>query len=315
MANEARPKIVVVGSFMMDLVVRAPRRPAKGETLVGTDFGIFPGGKGFNQAVAAARLGADVTMVGRIGQDMFGDLFMEALQAEGIDTRFVIRDAEAGTGVGTPVVDADGDNSIVIIPRANMRLTPEDVDQAADVIRGADVLMLQLEVPIPASQRAAAIASAANTKVLLNPAPAAPMPPEFVALADVIAPNETEATMITGLAVEGEHGPRAVADALRRAGCKAIVVTLGSRGAWVAADSQHLLIPAFEVDVVDTTAAGDAFCAGLAVALAEGRTLQEAARSGNGAGALATTVAGTSPAMPQRAILENFLAQAGETRS
>ena len=308
MANGARPKIVVVGSFMMDLVVKAPRRPAKGETLVGTDFGMFPGGKGFNQAVAAARLGAQVTMVGRVGQDTFGDLFTEALQAEGIDARFVLRDPEAGTGVGTPVIDGEGDNSIIIVPRANMRLTPADVEQAADAIREAQVLMLQLEVPIAASQRAAEIAAAAGTTVLLNPAPAAPLPAEFVALADIITPNEIEAGMITGVAVAGGDGPEAAATALQRAGGKAVVLTLGSRGAWVAADGTGRLIPAFPVTVVDTTAAGDAFCAGLAVALAEERPLLDAARFGNGAGALATTVMGTSPAMPQRAVLEQFLA-------
>jgi len=310
MRDGAPPRIVVVGSFMMDLVVKAPRRPAKGETLVGSDFGIFPGGKGFNQAVAAARLGASVSMVGRLGQDIFGDMFMDALATEGIDARFVVRDANAGTGVGTPVIDDEGDNSIVIIPRANLALTTEDVERAADAIRDADVLMLQLEVPIAASQYAAVIAAGAGTKVLINPAPATLLPPEFMMLADVITPNETETAVITGIGVQGEDGPDRAAAALRSAGCKSVVLTLGGRGAWLASETHNLIVPGHKVNVVDTTAAGDAFCAGLAVALAEGKSLYEAVSYGNAVGALATTVMGTSNSMPRRDALDQFLASA-----
>ncbi len=308
MRNGGPPRIVVVGSFMMDLVVQAPRRPAKGETLVGSDFGMFPGGKGFNQAVAAARLGAAVSMVGRLGQDLFGAMFLDALAAEHIDARFVIQDAQAGTGVGTPVIDAEGDNSIVIIPRANLALTPADVDQAADAIQAADVLMLQLEVPLAASQRAAELAVAAGTKVLLNPAPAALLPPAFLRLADVITPNETETAVLTGIGATGVEGPRAAAAALRQAGCQAVVLTLGGRGAWLSSATHQQLVPGHTVNVVDTTAAGDAFCAGLAVALAEGKSLDEAVAWANGVGALATTVLGTSNAMPRRDTLDQFLA-------
>ncbi len=156
--SEAKPKVVVVGSFMMDLVVKAERRPRKGETLIGDEFGMFIGGKGTNQAIAAARLGAQVDMIGRLGTDLFGDMFMSALNEEGINTQFIVRDREVGTGVGTPVIDAQGDNSIIIIPRANMRLTVEDVKKAENVIGVANVLLLQLEVPVESSQRAAEIA-------------------------------------------------------------------------------------------------------------------------------------------------------------
>jgi ribokinase len=309
MSDQRRPRIVVVGSFMMDLVVKTPRRPAKGETIVGIDFGMFPGGKGFNQAVGAARLGAQVTMVGRLGQDMFGDLFMEALEQEGIDARLVIRDAETGTGIGMPMIDAEGDNSIVIVPRANMKLTAEDVERAAGAIREADVLMLQLEVPTEASLRAAQIAAEGGARVVLNPAPAGPMPDALIAAADIITPNETEAALITGIAVNDAEGLRGAVDGLRRLGSEVVIVTLGSRGVWLAADEGGELVPAFKVDVVDTTAAGDAFCAGLAVGLAEGRSLRDAARFGNGAGGLATTVLGASPSMPRREVLERFLAE------
>lgn len=311
MSDQRRPRIVVVGSFMMDLVVKVPRRPAKGETLVGTDFGMFPGGKGFNQAVGAARLGAQVTMVGRLGQDMFGDLFITALDHEGIDAHLVQRDAAAGTGVGMPMIDAEGDNSIVIVPRANMSLTAEDVERAGAAIRDADVLMLQLEVPIEASLRAARIAAEGGTRVLLNPAPAAPMPEALLAAADIITPNETEAATITGLAVNDAHELRNAVSALRGLGSRAVIVTLGGRGVWLAADAIDELVPAFKVDVVDTTAAGDAFCAGLAVALAEGMSFRDAARFGNGVGGLATTVMGASPSMPLRVVLERFLVERG----
>lgn len=307
MSDQRRPRIVVVGSFMMDLVVKVPRRPVKGETLVGTEFGMFPGGKGFNQAVGAARLGAQVTMVGRLGQDMFGDLFISALEQEGIDAHLVQRDARSGTGVGMPMIDAEGDNSIVIVPRANMSLTAEDVERAAAAIREADVLMLQLEVPIEASLRAAQIAAEGGTRVLLNPAPAAPMPEALLAAADIITPNETEAALITGLAVNDADELRDAVSALRTSGSRTVIVTLGGRGVWLATEEQDELVPAFKVDVVDTTAAGDAFCAGLAVALAEGKSFRVAARFGNGVGALATTVMGASPSMPQRAVLEKFL--------
>ena len=192
-------RVVVVGSFNMDLVVRTPRRPEKGETVFGSDFGMFCGGKGFNQAVAAARLGAEVTMIGRVGADYFGELFVQALAAEYIRSDSVLRDSQHGTGVGLPVIGADGDNSIVVVPRANMAMEPADVEPFVDVIRQADVLLLQLEVPQAVSQYAAQIARSAGVNVILNPAPAAPLDGSWYQLADVLVPNENETRGLTGV--------------------------------------------------------------------------------------------------------------------
>ena len=194
-----RPKVTVVGSLNIDLVSRAPRYPQQGETLIGDAFDIFTGGKGFNQATAAARLGADVTLIGCVGTDSFGEMLLSAMAAEQLDGR--IKRAEVGTGVATIVVEPNGENSIIVVPRANMALTPADIEEAAPCIAEAEVLLLQLETPIAASERAAEIAKANSTTVLLNPAPAQPLPDNFLAHVDIIVPNESEAALLTGMPV------------------------------------------------------------------------------------------------------------------
>ena len=194
-----RPKVTVVGSLNIDLVSRAPRYPQQGETLIGDAFDIFTGGKGFNQATAAARLGADVTLIGCVGTDSFGEMLLSAMAAEQLDGR--IKRAEVGTGVATIVVEPNGENSIIVVPRANMALTPADIEEAAPCIAEAEVLLLQLETPIAASERAAEIAKANGTTVLLNPAPAQPLPDSFLAHVDIIVPNESEAALLTGMPV------------------------------------------------------------------------------------------------------------------
>ena len=199
--DKQNSKVVVVGSFNMDLVVKAGRRPQTGETLMGEEFGMFIGGKGSNQAIAAARLGADVTMIGRLGADLFGDTLRAAHTEEGICTDNVIRDTEVGTGVASILIDADGDNSIVLVPQANMRLTVADIEQASESIATADVLLLQLEVPISASQRAAEIAKSNGATVVLNPAPAQELPDDFLAQVDILTPNEVETESLSGVRV------------------------------------------------------------------------------------------------------------------
>ena len=194
-----RPKVTVVGSLNIDLVSRAPRYPQQGETLIGDAFDIFTGGKGFNQATAAARLGAEVTLIGCVGTDSFGEMLLSAMSAEQLDGR--IKRAEVGTGVATIVVEPNGENSIIVVPRANMALTPADIEEAAPCIAEAEVLLLQLETPIAASERAAEIAKANGTSVLLNPAPAQPLPDSFLAHVDIIVPNESEAALLTGMPV------------------------------------------------------------------------------------------------------------------
>ena len=306
--NERKPKVVVVGSFMMDLVIKAERRPQKGETLIGQQFGMFGGGKGNNQAIAAARLGGDVTMVGRLGMDSFGDKLMDALVEEGVEIRFIVRDAEVGIGVGSPVIDADGDNSIIIVPRANMRLSAADVDRAASAISDSDVLLLQLEVPIAASQRAAEIAKSSGTKVILNPAPAQDLPDSFLAQVDILTPNQVEAELLSGVEVSDSEGAERAARILLDRGVSAAILTLGEGGALLFKDGLTTSIPAYRVNVVDTTAAGDAFCGALATALARGEALEDAVVFANAAGALAVTVLGAAPSMPTAQQITEFLA-------
>ena len=301
------PKVVVVGSFNMDLVIKTERRPQKGETLIGEEFGMFIGGKGANQAIAASRLGADVTMIGRLGADLFGDTFLTEFARENIDTSFVVRDAEVGTGVASPVIDADGENSIIIVPRANMRLDVEDVERAASKIADADVLLLQLEVPIESSKRAAEIARANGVEIILNPAPACVLPDSFLGLVDILVPNEVETEFLTKVTVADDEGARLAAKVLFEKGISTIVLTLGNRGALLLTSQRSQLVHAYNVKVVDTTAAGDAFCGALATALASGDKIENAVAFANATGALAVTVLGAAPSMPTAEQVHDFV--------
>lgn len=305
--SERKPKVVVVGSFMMDLVIKAERRPQKGETLIGQQFGMFGGGKGNNQAIAAARLGGAVTMVGRLGRDSFGDTLMDALVEEGVEVGFIVRDAEAGTGVASPVIDADGDNSIIIVPRANMRLSAADVERAATAISDADVLLLQLEVPISASQRAAEIAKSSGTKVILNPAPARDLPDSFLAQVDILTPNQVETEYLSGVKVSDSESAERAARVLLDKGVSAVILTLGDSGVLLFKRGASTRMPAYKVEVVDTTAAGDAFCGALAIGLARGEALEDAVAFANAAGALAVTALGAAPSMPTATQISEFL--------
>jgi ribokinase len=306
--------IAVVGSLNMDLVIRSPHIPRPGETIIGGEFHTVPGGKGANQAVAAARLGAQVSMVGRVGHDAFGSALLENLDADGIDHTFVIQDGQAATGVALIVVDDHGENSIVVSSGANMRLSPADVEAAEAVIIAADVLILQLEVPLESVIRSAELARAHGVKVVLNPAPARPLPARLLSMVDVLVPNETEAALLAGLPVATQIEAQKAAGALLRSGVGTVILTLGERGALPVHAGEMQVYPAFDVKPVDTTAAGDAFVAGLAVALAEGRGLSEAVRWGNAAGGLATTKLGAQPSLPTRGALERLLSD-GSLRS
>jgi ribokinase len=304
MVGERTCRVTVVGAFNLDLVFWAERRPRRGESLMGQRFGMFPGGKGFNQAVAASRLGAEVTMIGRLGADLFADPFWEALSVEGIDARYVVRDPREGTGVAAPLVEADGSNSIVFVPRANMCLTLSDVQAAAPAVEASDVLLFQLETPVDASLRAAQIACGVGRQVIFNPAPALPIPEALWDLCDVLVPNEVEVAMLAG---GDADSPAGAARSLLARGLKAVVVTLGEEGALlVTPDGEQHFAP-HRVEVVDSVAAGDAFCGAFAVRLAEGASLAEAVHFANAAGALAVTVAGAAPSMPQRSAVEAML--------
>jgi ribokinase len=295
-------RIVVVGSLNMDLVVHAPRHPQPGETILGSDFQTFPGGKGANQAVAAARLGAMVRMVGRVGNDGFGQALLQTLAGDRVDTTFVSRDPEAATGVALITVDATGQNTIVVASGANGRVTPGDVSRAEEAFRGAHLLLLQLECPLSAVTRAVELAVQHGVQVVLNPAPAQPLAPALLSQVDYVILNQTELALLTG-----RERLREAATQLRRWGVRQVIVTLGDQGVWIANDEGELQLPAHRVVAVDTTAAGDAFVGAFAIALSEGRSASEAAAWGNAAGALAVTRPGAQPSLPARAELTKFL--------
>ncbi len=300
-------KIAVVGSLNMDLVVRAPHMPSPGETVIGSDFRTIPGGKGANQAVAAARLGAEVTMIGRVGDDDFGRAQLRNLGELSIDTTYVIMDAEAATGIALITLDTSGQNSIVLAPGANMRLTKEDINAARGAIVWSDVLVLQLENPLEVVVHAIDIAYAEGVKVILNPAPARSIPKETLAKLDYLIPNESETALLTGIEVADLDSAKEAAERLREEGVGTVILTLGDRGAFLSSAKESVHIPGYEVEVVDTTAAGDAFVGGLAVALAQGQNLAEAVRYANAAGALAVTRLGAQPSLPTRQEVEEFM--------
>lgn len=296
------PKIVVVGSVNNDMTIRTDRLPQVGETVIGGQFFAAQGGKGANQAVAAARLGAQVTFVARLGRDAFGEASFKAYQAEGMCLDYLAWDREAPTGVALILVDHAGRNYLSVASGANLRLSAQDVERAETAIAGADGLLLQLEVPLTANIKAAEIARRHGVQVILNPAPAVPLPDEFLVLVDYLTPNETElATLLHPSPPEGE-----ALDALSRR-IKALVITLGSKGAQIVESGQQRTVPAFAVDAVDTTAAGDAFNAGLAVALARGAPLDEAVRYANAVGALSVTRLGAQTSLPCAEEVDCFL--------
>ena len=319
MRNSRTRKVTVVGSLNIDLVCHATKRPDKGETLIGDAFDIFTGGKGFNQATAAARLGAEVTLIGSVGADSFGEMLLIATENEHIDSRFVRKRTDTGTGVATIVVEPDGDNSIIVVPRANMALTTTDIDAAADCISDANVLLLQLETPIAASEHAAAIAKAHGTTVILNPAPAQPLPDSLLASVDILTPNQSETELLSGMQVSNDEEARNAAEVLRArmvdTATSAVVLTLGEQGALILTSRTSERIPALAVDAVDTTGAGDAFCGALATALASGETLGEAIAFANAAGAVAVTVIGATPSMPTRAKVDLLMSQSHQKQN
>lgn len=282
----------------MDLIARVRRHPQPGETLVGSEFGMYLGGKGFNQAIAAARSGAETALIGRLGNDPFGDSFLAALREEGVDERHITRDTEEGTGIGLPIVDDTGENTIVLVPRANGKVTVEDIEAAASVIRGASALLLQCELPLEASATAARIARDAGARIVVNAAPAAGSARLLRYPMDYLVVNELEALELTGS--PGSDGARAAArDLLARCELDGVVLTLGSQGALALAEECELWFPPYRVPVIDSVGAGDAFCGAMAAQLALGASFEQAVRYGNAAGALAVTSRGAGPSMPK----------------
>ena len=302
--------ILVVGSLNMDLVVRLPELPRPGETRLGGTFATFPGGKGANQAVAAARLGARVTLIGRVGQDAFGRQLLDSLAAEGIDQTHVSLDPVQPTGVALIQVDARGENTIAVASGANFALSEAHLRDAWSRIEPPDWLVMPLEMPIETVEAAARLAEAAGVGVILNPAPARPLPAELLRRVDVLVPNQHEAAILAGRSGSSDQDIRNAAADLRTQGASGVIVTLGERGALILDRhaSAPVIVPAYPVEAIDTTAAGDCFVGALAVALAEQRSLPDAAAFASAAAALSVTHSGAQPSMPTRQELASFLA-------
>ncbi|GIV05079.1 MAG: ribokinase [Fimbriimonadales bacterium] len=295
-----RPRILVVGSANIDLVVPVPSIPAPGETVLGGTLQLIPGGKGANQAVAAARLGAEVRFIGRIGNDEFGRRILQNLQREGIDVRFVYCDHDAPSGVALIAVADQGQNSIVVAPGANMRLSVADVESASEAFEDADAVVVQLEIPIEAVETAARLARQHGARLILNPAPARQLPQTLYPLIDYIIPNETEGRQLTGATEVAT-----IIETLRKRGCQDVILTLGERGVAYHFHEALQQAPAYSVSAVDTTAAGDAFVAGFAVALCEGRPMSEAVDFGQRVASITVSRWGAQSALPYRGELED----------
>ncbi|MFN3614062.1 MAG: ribokinase [Rubrimonas sp.] len=310
-ASAARDEIVILGVFVADTAFRAERMPRMGETVLGRGFALGPGGKGSNQAVAAARAGGRVRFISRLGRDAFAAMAHELWTQAGV-TPDVTEDPGSYTGAAMIFIDAaTGDNAIIVSPGAAGLIGPQDVTARADAIRGARIFMTQLEQPMDAAMTGLRLAREGGATTILNPAPAAPLPDGALALCDLITPNESEAALLTGLPVDGPADAERAARALRAAGAGAVVVTLGEKGALYVDASGAAHVPPFHAgQVVETTGAGDAFNAGMAVALAEGRPPLEAARFGCATAAISVTRAGAAAAMPTRAEIEALLAAA-----
>lgn len=293
-------KIIVVGSSNTDLVIKTGRIPVPGETVLGGTFMMTPGGKGANQAVAVARLGGDVTFVAKVGDDMFGKLSMEGYAEDRLDITTIIKDSGAASGVALITVDAAGENCIVVAPGANSRLSPADIDGVSGRIAEAEYLLVQLEIPMETIMHAARIAAANGTKVVLNPAPAAELPAELLANTYLITPNKSEGRLLTGVDINGWDDADRAADILISKGVRNVVITLGSRGAYIKGEGIACGVEALRVEATDTTAAGDTFNGALCVALAEGRGLLEAVRFATQAAAISVTRMGAQASIPYR---------------
>ncbi|CAM3387819.1 ribokinase [Marinicrinis lubricantis] len=299
--------IVVIGSLNMDMVVRVDRRPEQGETLLGRDFFMSPGGKGANQAYAAGKLGASVAMIGQLGEDLFAGQLLNNLSDARVETRYMEKVQGQSSGVALITIDSEGDNSIIVAPGANFSFTPATIRKYEEVIRQAKILMLQLEIPLECVMEAARIAKAHKVQILLDPAPAQPLPDELLCMVDYIVPNEAEIAQLTGIQVMDEPSAIEASLLLRNKGIGTVVSKLGDQGVVVTDASGSIFIPGMKVDAVDTTAAGDAFAGAFATALVEGRSLKDAAYFANAVGALTVTKPGAQASMPDRQLTESFI--------
>lgn len=299
--------IVVVGSLNMDMVVKAEKRPEKGETLLGKDFFMTPGGKGANQAYAAAVLGGSVSMIGCLGKDVFGEKLKENLVSAGVDVSAIKMDQTAPSGTAFITLDPEGDNSIIVAPGANNLTSPDLIREKADRIKKAKLLIVQLEIPLNAVLEAVSIASEAGVKVLLDPAPARVLPKELLEKVDYITPNMTELYSLTGIEVTDSKSAQVAAVKLLDQGVGTVYAKMGGKGVTVVTASRKNYLAGYEVQAVDTTAAGDAFCGAVAVGIVSGKDVWDAGLYGNAVGALTVTKRGAQASIPSRQAVELFL--------
>lgn len=295
-------KIIVVGSSNTDMVIRTERLPGPGETILGGDFIMNPGGKGANQAVAARRLGAKVAFVCRLGTDMFGDKAVDAYSEEGIDVSYISRDVNKSSGIALITVDSHAENCIVVASGANASLSAADIDNAVKAVADSDIMLLQLESPMETVEYAAKVAKGLGVKVILNPAPAPKegIPDAVLENVDLIIPNSTEAEMLSGIHITDYESASEAAKEISSKGISQVIITLGAKGSLVFDNGEEAVVPSVKVKAVDTTAAGDTFCGAVAVALSEGKALAEAAGFAAKASALTVTRMGAQPSIPYR---------------
>lgn len=302
-----KPVVVVVGSSNMDLVARTPRIPVTGETLTGTDFFMVPGGKGANQAVAAAKLGTEVIFVARLGKDVFGAKSLDNFKSVHINTKHILQLDGVPSGIALIAIDENGRNSIIVVPGANGRLSPADVEKAQKDIAHAGAVVAQLEVPLNTIECAAELAEQNGVPFILDPAPARPLPPELLKRVDILKPNEIEAETLTGIKVADIDSAKKAAEALLAKGVKQVIITLGEKGFLLAAGGSMEFVEGYQVKAVDSTAAGDAFTGALAFGIAGGQSLLEAARYANAVAAISVTRLGAQPSMPTKKEVDDFL--------
>jgi ribokinase len=303
----SNPHILVVGSSNTDMIIKMDRIPRPGETIIGGEFITAAGGKGANQAVGAARAGGRVTFIARVGNDQFGEQAIAGFARDGINVDYIVRDPVSPSGVALIFVGKNGENSIAVASGANGNLSSNDVLNAQGAFAGASALIMQLETPLETLQTAAELAVQAGVRVILNPAPARPLPDSLLLRVSILTPNETEAERLTGIKTTNLETAAQAAEVLLKRGVQTVILTLGSQGAWLATKEIKQLVPAFKVKAVDTTAAGDIFNGALAVALVEGRSLVEAVRFANAAAALSVTKKGAQPSAPKRKDIEALL--------
>jgi ribokinase len=301
------PRIAVLGSSNTDMIVKLRSLPKPGETVIGGTFSMAAGGKGANQAVAAARAGGNVTFISRVGDDSFGRASMENFLREGLEISHVGVDPQIASGIALILVDQAGENSIGVASGANAEISSDDIKRALSVIASSDIFLTQLEIPLSTVETAITGAHHSGVPVVLNPAPAQHLRPEVLSKVSVLTPNESEVEHLTRVIIRDESSTMQAAKHLLASGVRSVVITLGARGSYIADDKRSEFIPAFSVQAVDTTAAGDVFNGALAVALAEKADLREAVKFASAAAALSVTKLGAQPSAPHRAEIEKFM--------